>query len=141
MNKVGVAASAALIPHPLLNSISQTGSGARSNYHAVTVTANRRFSKGLQFQASYAFAKNLSNGSGANPTGFSGETGGSVSDRYNIDLDYGNVAYTRRNRFQSTFLYAPQVNVRQQVHSRTCKRLGVVGCAALPVGTLPHRDH
>jgi len=111
VNSVGVAASAALIPHPLLNSIAQTGSGARSNYHAVTVTANRRFSKGLQFQASYAFAKNLSNGSGANPTGFTGETGGSVSDRYNIDLDYGNVAYTRRNRFQSTFLYAPQVNV------------------------------
>ncbi|MEO8099683.1 MAG: TonB-dependent receptor [Acidobacteriota bacterium] len=115
VNKVGAAAMAASIPHPLLNSISQTGSGARSNYHAVTVTANRRFSKGLQFQASYAFAKNLSNGSGANPTGFSGETGGSVSDRYNIDLDYGNVAYTRRHRFQSTFLYAPQVNVSNSI--------------------------
>jgi hypothetical protein len=114
-NKVGPAALAASVPHPLLNSIAMYGSGARSNYHAVTVTANRRFSKGLQFQASYAFAKNLSNGGGANPTAFAGESGGSVSDRFNLDLDYGNVAFTRRNRFQSTFLYAPQVTVGNSV--------------------------
>ena len=114
-NKLGAAASAALVPHPLLNSIAMYGSGARSNYHAVTLTANRRFSRGLQFQASYAFAKNLSNGGGANPTGFASESGGTVSDRFNLDLDYGNVAYTRRHRFQSTFLYAPQVNVSNAI--------------------------
>jgi hypothetical protein len=110
-NTVGVTAMASQIAHPLFNSIAQTGSGARSNYHALTIAATRRFSKGLQFQSSYAFAKNLSNGGGANPTGFAGQTGGSVSDRFNYDLDYGNVAFTRRHRFQTTFLYAPQVNV------------------------------
>jgi hypothetical protein len=115
VNSVGAAAMKDQIAHPLFNSISQTGSGARSNYHAVTVTANRRFSKGLQFQASYAFAKNLSNGGGANPTGFASQNGGSVSDRFNYELDYGNVAFTRRHRFQTTFLYAPQVNVSNSI--------------------------
>jgi hypothetical protein len=110
-NNVGTAAMKNSIAFPLFNSIAMYGSGARSNYHAVTATANRRFSKGLQFQASYAFAKNLSNGGGANPTGFTSESGGAVTDRFNYDLDYGNVAFTRRQRFQSTFLYAPQVNV------------------------------
>jgi hypothetical protein len=99
------------VAFPLMNSINAYGSGARSNYNAVTVTANRRFSKGLQFQSSYAFAKNLSNQGGSNPTAFAAEQGGAMTDRFNYDLDYGNVAFTRRHRFQTTFLYAPQVNV------------------------------
>jgi hypothetical protein len=62
-------------------------------------------SKGLQFQVSYIFAKNLSNIGGYAPTAFSGSGGGTITDRFNLGLDYGNVAYTRRNRFQTTFLY------------------------------------
>jgi hypothetical protein len=62
-------------------------------------------SKGLQMSASYVFAKNLSNGAGYNPTTFAGEAGGMVTDQFNIDLDYGNVAFTHRNRFLTTFLY------------------------------------
>ena len=114
-NTVGFAAMASQVAHPLFNSISQTGSGARSNYHAITIAGNRRLSKGLQFQTSYAFAKNLSNGGGANPTGFATQQGGTVSDRFNYDLDYGNVAFTRRHRFQTTCLYAPQVNVSNSI--------------------------
>ena len=78
---------------------------ARSNYNAFTATVNKRMSKGLQFQSSYNFAKNLSNGGGYAPSGFAGESGGTLSDPSNPNLDYGNVAYTRRNRFQTTFLY------------------------------------
>jgi hypothetical protein len=59
----------------------------------------------LQFTASYNFAKNLSNGAGFAPSGFASEGGGSVTDQYNYNLDYGNVAYTRRHRFLTTFLY------------------------------------
>ncbi len=110
-NTLGVAAMKSRVLFPLMNSVIAYGSGARSNYNAVTVTVNRRFSKGLQFQSSYTFAKNLSNQGGANPTSFAAEQGGSMTDRFNYDLDYGNVAFTRRHRFQTTFLYAPQVNV------------------------------
>lgn len=54
--------------------------GARSNYHAFTATVNKRMSKGLQFQSSYNFAKNLTNGGGYAPGGFASESGGTLSD-------------------------------------------------------------
>jgi Carboxypeptidase regulatory-like domain/TonB dependent receptor-like, beta-barrel len=114
-NTVGYVAAQATIPFPAFNSISTYGNGGRSNYHAVTVSANRRLSKGLQFQTSYTFARNLSSDGGANPTSFPGESGGSVSDRYNFGIDYGNVAYTRRHRFLTTFLYMTQLQVRNPV--------------------------
>jgi hypothetical protein len=59
----------------------------------------------LQYSASYSFAKNLSNGQGYNPTAFASEAGGQVTDINNINLDYGNVSFTHRNRFLATFLY------------------------------------
>ncbi|MBV9503605.1 MAG: hypothetical protein JO323_01225, partial [Acidobacteriia bacterium] len=76
-----------------------------SNYNALTVSGNKRLSHGLQFSTSYTFAKNLSNGQGYNPTTFATQAGGTVSDIYNLDLDYGNVAFTHRHRMLSTFLY------------------------------------
>ena len=78
---------------------------ARSNYNALTVALNKRMSKGLQFQVSYNHAKNLSNGGGYAPSGFASEGGGTLTDPSNPNLDYGNVAYTRRDRFLTTFLY------------------------------------
>ena len=62
-------------------------------------------SKGLQFQVSYNYAKNLSNSGGFNPTTFASSGGGQTTDNYNPNLDYGNVSFTRRQKFQTTFLY------------------------------------
>ncbi len=104
-NTIGFARAAAGSPYPLWAYIAQESTGARSNYNALTVSANKRFSRGLQFSASYTYAKNLSNGQGYNPTAFATQAGGTVSDIYDIDLDYGNVSFTHRNRFLSTFLY------------------------------------
>ena len=42
---------------------------------------------------------------GFNPSAFASEAGGNATDLNDFRLDYGNVAYTRRNRFQATFLY------------------------------------
>jgi hypothetical protein len=104
-NTVGFAVAGQSAPYPLWSYVKQAINGARSNYNALTVSVNKRFSKGLQFQSSYVFAKNLSNAAGYNPTSFTGENGGVLTDRFNPNLDYGNVAYTRRNRFLTTFLY------------------------------------
>jgi hypothetical protein len=104
-NTIGFAKAAAGSAYPLWAYISQESTGARSNYQAMTVAGNKRFSRGLQFTTSYTFAKNLSNGAGYNPTAFATQAGGTVTDIYNIGLDYGNVAFTHRNRFLSTFLY------------------------------------
>jgi len=104
-NTIGFASAASSSPYPLWAYIAQESTGARSNYNALTVSANKRFTHGLQFSASYTFAKNLSNGQGYNPTAFATQAGGTVSDIYDIDLDYGNVSFTHRNRLLSTFLY------------------------------------
>jgi hypothetical protein len=104
-NTVGFTAATKAAPYPLLAQIVYLTNAARSNYNAFTVALNKRMSRGLQFQVSYNHAKNLSNGGGYAPTGFASESGGTLSDPYNPNLDYGNVAYTRRNRFETTFLY------------------------------------
>ncbi len=104
-NTVGFAAARSSSPFPLWNNISHETTGARSNYHAMTLAANKRMSNGLQFSANYTFLKNLANGQGFNPTAYASQAGGTITDTYNINLDYGNVAFSRRHRFLTTFLY------------------------------------
>ena len=95
-------------PFPLWQEIYYNDNSGFSNYNAMTVAVNKRLSNGLQMQASYIYARNLSN-LGGNPStpagGFAGEYGGTLSDPYAPGIDYGNVNFTRRNRFLATFLY------------------------------------
>src|SRR5439155_1508046 len=98
-NTAGFSAVKASAPYPIWAHITQYVNGARSNYNAGTLTVNKRFSQGLQFQNSYVFAKNLGNGAGYSPIGFTGEAGGRVTDPQNTGLDYGNTAYTPRDSF------------------------------------------
>jgi outer membrane receptor protein involved in Fe transport len=132
-NTIGFAAAKSLSPFPLFSRISHETTGARSNYHAMTIAANKRSSHGLQFAANYVFTKNLSNGQGYNPTQFASQAGGTVTDPQNIDLDYGDVAFTRRHRFQTTFLY--ELPIGRKDHARDCWRL-----AAFRRFTLPDRS-
>jgi hypothetical protein len=96
------------IPYPDFQYLTYNTNPGYSNYNALTVSAKKRMSKGLQFEASYIFARNLSNVDGAASTvadQYSGEFGGTITDPADPRLDYGNVSYTRRNRFLTTFLY------------------------------------
>jgi len=104
-NTAGFSVATAFAPYPLLAQIVEETNGGRSNYNAFTASLNKRLSRGLQMQISYNFAKNLSNAGGYNPTAFAGSGGGQTTDFYHPNLDYGNVEYTRRNRFLATFLY------------------------------------
>ncbi|MGD1070220.1 MAG: TonB-dependent receptor [Bryobacteraceae bacterium] len=104
-NTAGFSVAKAAAPYPLLEQIVEETNGGRSNYNAFTVSINKRMSKGLQFQSSYNFAKNLADNGGYSPTAFAGSGGGQTTDFYHPGLDYGNVAFTRRNRFLTTFLY------------------------------------
>jgi len=105
----------------LWNSINTELNGARSNYNALTIAVNKRMSNGLQFSTSYAFAKNLANGQGYNPTAFASQAGGTVTDINNLDQDYGNVTFTRRNRFLTTFLYELPIGSKGQFVKTTNK--------------------
>jgi hypothetical protein len=102
---VGFAAASAYAPYPLLEQIVEETNGGRSNYNAFTASLNKRMSRGLQMQVSYNFAKNLSDQGGYDPTTFAGSGGGQTTNYYDPNLDYGNVAFTRRQRFLATFLY------------------------------------
>jgi hypothetical protein len=105
-NTVGFTTAASSAPYPIFDYIYYQANKGRSNYNALSVTAQKRFSHGLQFQSSYIFARNLSNVAGySTGTSFSGEGGGVITDPNNPGLDYGNVNFTRRHRFQTTFLY------------------------------------
>ena len=93
---------------PLWQEIFYNTNYGYGNYNATTVAVQKRMSNGLQMQSSYIYARNLSNlgGNPASPAGgYAGEYGGTISDPYAPGIDYGNVNYTRRNRFLTTFLY------------------------------------
>ena len=106
-NTVGFTAASnmGLLKYPLFGEVeSNLGLGIQ-NYHAFTASVNKRFSGGLQFLATYTFARNLTDGQGWNPSAFATEVGGNATNLSNARLDYGNVSFTRRNRFLGTFLY------------------------------------
>jgi hypothetical protein len=103
-NTIGFAAAKSSAPYPVFAKIGIESQGGRSNYGAFTASASKRAAN-LQFQGSYTFTRNLSNAQSYNPTAFASEAGGLVTDPHNLNLDYGNVAFSRRNRFLATFLY------------------------------------
>src|SRR5260370_16807848 len=91
-------------PYPIWAFIAFQVSRAESNYHAMTTTLKKRFSGGLQFQGTYTYTRNLSNQGGYAPTAFPGESGGYFTDQYHPGLDYGNFAFSRRQRLLLPYL-------------------------------------
>jgi hypothetical protein len=104
-NTIGFAAASAFAPFPLWGSVLMRDSIGNLNYNAATVSVHKRFSGGLQFQASYTFARELADSTGYDPTGASSSQGGQIEDQFHPGIDYGNVAFTARQRFLATFLY------------------------------------
>lgn len=79
--------------------------GAESNYDSMSIAATKRFSSGLQFQSSYMWTRDLSDAGGYAPSGTTTEGSSVSSDRFHLGRDYGNVAFDRRHRFLTTWLY------------------------------------
>lgn len=93
-------------PYPQYNIISSQENWAFSNYQSLELQATHRLSAGLYFEATYDWAKDLSDAGGDNPSGYGTEAGGSsVDDRFNLRDDRGNDAGPRRQRFLATALY------------------------------------
>jgi hypothetical protein len=79
-----------------------------ASYNAFETEVTRRAGKGLFYQASYTFSKNIGNAGGATggATTFPGENGSTYPmDIYNTRLDRGNLAGSRRHRFLLTVQY------------------------------------
>jgi hypothetical protein len=92
-------------PYPCWSVIQSVENLAESNYNSGAVEVSKRSGKGLTFDASYLFTRDLSDAAGATPSGFVGSGGNFLTDRFHPGLDYGNVAYDRRHRFLATYLY------------------------------------
>jgi hypothetical protein len=117
-NTVGYAALTATpalrqqnLKYPNFSEVLTRDNGPSAKYEAGTAQLQRRFGAGLTFDASYTWAHNLSNALGSAPSsligqGGQGDNGPNTLDYYNIHRDYGNVIFTRRNRFVNTFNFA-----------------------------------
>lgn len=104
-NTVGYGVAGASRPFQDWLIIESATNAAKSNYNSFTSDAHKRFGNGLQFDASYVFTRDLSTAGGGNPTALATEPGPYMTDRFNPNLDYGNVIYDRRHRFLATYLY------------------------------------
>jgi hypothetical protein len=100
-------------PYPAFQSILSIPSFENigfASYEGLQAEMKRRFARGLFFQASYAFSKNIGNAGS-----FYGGQGGlvftpealpnTVTDRFNTRLDRGNLAGSRPQRFLFTGIY------------------------------------
>ncbi len=93
------------LPYPNFNAVLTRSNGPSAKYNALTVEAERRYVKGLTLDGNYTWAKDTSNALGAVPTTLTAENGATILNRFDINADYGNVSYVRRNRFVGTFEY------------------------------------
>ena len=71
-------------------------SKGNSNYNALEIDANHRFSHGLSLRGVYTWSKALDNGDSLNQTA-AGNAPGLVSNPYNLRADYGPATYDVRN--------------------------------------------
>jgi hypothetical protein len=92
-------------PFPDWNVVTTRANDPRSQYHALGLALSKRLSDGLMFDGSYTLARHKSDAGGTVPTAFATENGATTADLFRGDADYGNVSFTRRHRFVSTFLY------------------------------------
>lgn len=97
-----------------VNNFFQNQSSAQSTYHSLQTSLTRRFSNGIQFLASYTWAKSIDNASGqgggagtggvVNPGGV-GETSGIIGNQLNARANRGVSDFDRTHRFVLSYLW------------------------------------
>jgi len=94
-------------PYPNWGRILSSENQGFVNYQSLQTEVSKSMSHGLLFQFSDTWAKNLGNVGGDGPAAFSPEViyGTPVADRFNLGLNRGNVAGTRRNRVLVSAIY------------------------------------
>ncbi len=112
-----------------INSFFQNQTTAQSTYNSLQVSVTQRVSRGLQFLASYTYAKSIDNGSGnGGGSGISGVVNpGAVAD---TSIGLGNQLNTRANRGVSDF---------DRTHRFVLSFLWALPAPAFADGALPRR--
>lgn len=93
-----LSASDPFLPNAVLNNIVQIESTGNSSYNALWLTANKRFGRGFQFNASYTFSKSIDYNS-------LNSQGVVVQDSYNLRGNRGLSDFDARHRFVFSGLY------------------------------------
>jgi hypothetical protein len=93
-----VSSSSPILPGVPLANITQVESSAFSSYNALWMSVTHRLSRGLQFDASYTWAKSLDTNS-LNSSGFA------VQDAYDIPNEFGLSDFDARHRFVLSAMY------------------------------------
>jgi hypothetical protein len=93
-----VSASSPIRPGAPLNNITQIESTGNSSYNALWLTATKRLSRGLQFNASYTFSKSIDYNS-------LNSQGVVIQDSYNLRGSRGLSDFDARHRFVISGLY------------------------------------
>ncbi|HEY3128910.1 MAG TPA: TonB-dependent receptor [Acidobacteriota bacterium] len=84
---------------PLITNISGTDSSAISNYHALQVSARQRFSKGLEFLASYTLSKSLTDSIGYYGSGGVNRQGTYWANTYDRKSEFGPAFFDATHNF------------------------------------------
>lgn len=95
-------------PFPNWRIIFSNDARATAIYNAFEAVVTRRFASGLSFQSSYTWSKNLSNAEGNadyRNLGFMGNDGRYEDNRFNLGAQYGNVTFSRKHRWLTTYTY------------------------------------
>ena len=93
-----LSASDPFLPNVRLGNMTERDSSSNSNYNALWVTANKRMSQGLQFNASYTFSHSIDDASRNN-------NGIVVPDSLHIGSGRGSSDFDARHRFVVSAIY------------------------------------
>ena len=89
-------------PFPKFGSIQVMSAPSHSNYHALYLKLQRRFSHGLSFLSSFSYGKSIDNGSGIRTTDGDSLT---PSNNYDLALETGLSAFDFRKRWTTSWLW------------------------------------
>jgi hypothetical protein len=95
------------LPRPNANfgRMTQITSGVDTNYNALVLALNRRFTDGLQVQTSYTFSKSTDNGQSSQTF----TSSNNVLNPFNLGLEEGLSNFDVPHRFSFTAVYQPKV--------------------------------
>ena len=120
----------AAVPFPNWGVIFNTANLGGQNYQALELEATHKMSRGLSYQANYAWTHNISDAQGDAPTAFQGETRYGLADLNHFDIraNRGNVEGTRQHRLLVTGTYElPFGKGRQWLNSNSAIVDGFLG--------------
>lgn len=91
--------------NPAFFNITEVRGAVESVYHALVLQANRRLTKGLQFQTNYTFSRAEDTGQ----TSVTFSAANTPTDPFNLDLDRGVTDFNIPHRFVASAVWSPDV--------------------------------